>query len=184
MNYIEGRHFVTFDSNGVRELETDSTSDCNYLFLEKLYQTNKSGNLETYKKLFEEFITDPNLYGFFSYTDHPPSNCKQVFYPLCVCGINEDSLEKVHRGLYEAKCSCVGGKRYIALRNAYEIALGNKSTMCTYQIADLIKENKSSEDIFASNQIIQWIEKSSPRINPLEYFTNKEYTEWVWTKNI
>ena len=149
INYIDGRYLVSFQSD--TESKSDSIYTSNYLFLQNLYKTNQSGDLETYKQLFEKFITDPNICVYFSYTDHPASNCDQVFYPLCECMIDEDSLIKIHKGLYEAKCSCTAGKRYIALRNAYEIALGKKCIMCTFQISDLIKENNFDETIFKSN---------------------------------
>lgn len=176
MNYVEGRYFI--------EQINSVESDPNYLFLEKLYQANKSGDISIYSQLFTQFIMDPKIYGYFSYTDHPPSSCVQVFYPLCECGICEDSLEKVHRGLYEAKCNCIAGKRYIALRNAYEIALGKQESYFTFQISDLVKENKSSDEIFKTNQIIQWIENESPHIHPLEKYTNEKYSEWIWPENI
>lgn len=185
MNYVEGRYWLSFQSDNSIEQTDLGSFDSNYLFLEKLFQANKSGDLETYSKLFNQFISDPTIYGYFSYTEHPPSSCVQVFYPLCECGgAREDSLEKVHRGLYQAKCSCVPGKRYIGLRNAYEIALGRPESYCTFQISDLIEENKLSDDIFTTNPIIQWIENESPHINPLEKQLNEKYSEWVWPENI
>lgn len=170
-NYVSGRYFIGTNKDGVFGDITDEFADDNYTFLQKLYDTNVSGDLEKYKVLFNEFISNKELFGYFSYTDHPASSCDRQFYPLCECSINEDSLIKIHRDYYEAECRCPNGKRYIALRNAYEIAAENSGCYVTFSIKEL-KKNSNAD--FENDPIIQWIESTGPVFY--------DYKEWIFTK--
>ncbi len=173
-NYIPGRITVTIDSNNSQE---DNVIDPNYSMLKELYEYNEQNNLDKYKQIYHKFISNPEIYCFHSFSEHPPKSVQRQFYPLCSCfrlhTDPEDLLVKVHRGLHELACNCHNGKRYFALRNAYEIAYkkasGELGCYVTFSIKDLINSNQSNQPI--QSPIIDWIELEGP--------IDKSYVEWI-----
>lgn len=165
MNYVDGRFMVTFGSDGkiIKNKEEEEQFPANYLLMKSLFEVNKRHDLEAYIPLFEEFIQNPELAGYFNLSDF---NCQGDFliYPYCICDQTQDDVYKVHRGFYECECKCPEGKRYIALRNAYEIAykIANHCDACymTNQIADFMRRNKGDSNAFKNDPIIQWIEST------------------------
>jgi len=115
------------------------------------------------------------LFSFIQRTSTTIRN--KQFYPLCTCASSsgsdpEDLLVRIHRGLYEQPCNCAGGKRYFALRNAYEIAYkkisGEEGCFMTFHIKDFI--SRSPHPI--RTPIIDWIELDGP--------IDKSYNiEWI-----
>jgi len=183
-NYVPGRFIITNSSNTnssdtTKNMEIDNT-DSNYSLLKELYTANEQDDLIKYQELYNNFINDPDVYCWHSYTDHPAGPVKRQFYSLCSCSntnINvalvdpEDFLIKIHRGLYESGCNCKAGKRYFALRNAYEIQYKKVSdepgSFITFSIKDLINRT----DNLIISQIIDWIELDGP--------IDKSYVEWI-----
>jgi len=178
-NYVPGRVIITNSSDTAKNIKIDNT-DSNYLLLKELYTANEQDDLIKYQKLYNNFINDPDVYCWHSYTDHPAGPVKRQFYSLCSCSnanINvalvdpEDFLIKIHRGLYESGCNCKAGKRYFALRNAYEIQYRKVSNepgcFITFSIKDLINRT----DNLIISQIIDWIELDGP--------IDKSYVEWI-----
>jgi hypothetical protein len=176
LNYISGRIIIETKQDGSFNNITENINDYNYEILKNLYEANESRDLDTYKRLFDEFVNNDKLCGWFSYTDEPQCSHVRNFYSLCSCNISEDNLNKVHRGLYESKCNCQNGKRYIALRNAYEIAfkqaMGTKYCMITSLISDFT--NECDQQVFLNDPIIKWIETTGP--------VDKTYTEFTYTE--
>lgn len=178
-NYIEDCFTITLDSDGKCTIDDSYESNENYLLLKELYGANKSDDIENYIKIYSQYINNKNIYNFHIYTDHPPSYCTQVFYPLCICeNKNEENLIKIHKGRYEHSCNCVAGKRYLALRNAYEIEFKKqfhdktKGTLITCSIADLFEHYKCDPNTFAKSEIIKYIESTGD--------IDFKYTEWIW----
>jgi hypothetical protein len=176
-NYVPDRVLINIGS-GVEQNTLNANS--NYSLLKELYETNDNGDLYRYQQIYNKFMSDSKIYCFHSYTDHPPGFVTRQFYPLCTCiNINtpsansdpEDLLVKIHRGLYELPCNCRNGKRYFALRNAYEIeykkASGELGSHITYSIKNLCDE--STQPI--RSPIIDWIELEGP--------VDKSYIEWI-----
>lgn len=173
-NYVHGRFIIGIKCNENGTIEnineySDDEEDINYNILKDLYDANVSNNLDEYKKIFNNYISNPNIYGWFSYTDHPPSSCERQFYPLCKCNIDEEKLIKIHKGYYEAGCNCEDGKRYIALRNAYEIAAKRDKCLITFEISMFLKMSNTN---FENDEIIKWIESTGP--------VDKMYKEWIF----
>lgn len=167
---------VIYDSNGKAHMDDSINQDKNYLLLKELHEAYMADDLEKYIKLYSQYIDDANIYDFHIFSEHPPYNCTQVFYPLCTCNNkNDDSLVKVHKGRYEQACNCVGGKRYLALRNAYEIELkkqfNEKCCLIFYSIADLFEMFECDIDTFKKSDIIKYIESTGD--------VDFKYTEWI-----
>lgn len=176
-NYVKGCYTLIYNENNIGKIDNSVEKDINYQLLKKLYEANEENNLDKYIELYTEYIGNKNIWNFHTYTDHPPSSCTRVFYPYCNClNRNEDGLEKIHRGRWEQSCNCEGGKRYLALRNAYEIELkkklNNESSMFTFSIADLFEYFNLNPEDFAKSQIIKYIESTGP--------VDIQYTEWIW----
>ena len=183
-NYVKGRKGLKFDSDDAGIIDNKPTNE-NYLLLESMSTHTENDNLESYIESYTRYMND-KIYGFFSYTEHPPSYCDRQFYPLCVCaGATEDEREAnlvyVHRYLYELKCNCKDGKRYLALRNAYEIELKKKFTYLEeanymlYTIKGLFDTFNADIHSFEKSDIIKFIESSGP--------IDFDYIEWVPDKD-
>jgi hypothetical protein len=183
-NYVPGRFSISFGPGnqacpaGPESNKELDNIDPNYSFLKELYEANEQDDFLKYQEIYNQFINDPTIYCFHSYTEHPAGPCERQFYPLCSCAntdenIAEDSLLKIHRGLYELPCNCSNGKRYFALRNAYEIAYkkisGEVGCFITFSIKDLIDRNRTNNQI--RSQIIDWVELDGP--------IDKSYVEWI-----
>lgn len=181
MNLMEREQRQTISINYVPDRysanEIILETNVNYLMLKELYQSAEEENLIKYQELYNKFMSNPQIYCYHSYSEHPPRTAQRQFYPLCTCASSsvsnpEDLLVRIHRGLYEQPCNCSGGKRYFALRNAYEIAYkkisGEHGCFLTFNVKDFI--NRSNQPIRSS--IIDCIELDGP--------IDKSYdTEWI-----
>lgn len=177
-NFIPDCYTVIYTPDGKCLIDNSAEQDKNYLFLKELYESNVDNDLNKYIELYSQYINDKNIYNFHTYSDHPPSCCTRVFYPGCTCeNKNEDSLVKIHRDRYEQSCNCVGGKRYLALRNAYEIELkkqfNEKSSLFGFSIIELFKFFKCDYNSFNKSDIIKYIESTGD--------VDLQYIEWKYS---
>lgn len=151
-------------NNGLIDNSTKSEyeQDEQFILLVGLRETCETDNLDKYIEFYSRYINDRNIYNYFSYTLDRHSN---VFYPSCTCeNKNLYCLIKIHKGRYEQSCNCTNGKRYLALRDAYEIELkkkfNEKSCMVKFSISDLLKYFKCNIETFEKSPIIKYIEST------------------------
>lgn len=174
--FVNGRVNIIIDSNGDSSIYEPFGADENYKLLKELNEANVEDNLDKYMQLYLRYINDENIYNYHVFTNQPPCYCTRVFYPKCSCdNKNINSLVKIHKGLYEQSCNCVGGKIYLALRDAYEIEFKKKfnvdECMVCLSILDLFEKFECDIETFEKSNIIKYIESTGS--------VDFEYTEWI-----
>lgn len=174
--FIPNCFTVIYGSDGKGVIDNSINKNKNFLLLKELHEAHMAEDLEKYIKLYSQYIDDTNIYDYHVFSEYSPHNFNRIFYPGCTCNNkNDDSLVMVHKGRYEQPCNCVGGKRYLALRNAYEIELkkqfNEKCCLIFFSIDDLFKYFKCDINTFVKSDIINYIESTGD--------VDLNYTAWM-----
>lgn len=164
----------------------DDIQEENINLLHELTYANEEGNLEKYIELFHQYIDNPNIKYSIVYTDIVGMSAKRILYPYCLCCDNPDDIDMEfynRRYYYCLPCNCPGGKRYLALKDAYSIELNRKykkykmysevkydeakynEVKCStfyLTIQELFKHFDCDFDTFEKSDIIKFIESTGP----------------------
>ena len=155
--------------------------------IKKIEETIQKEDFESFKSLYQSYISDQSLYGYFQFDEQIPSSAyERTFYKLCTCPDcykSENYFYKVHRHQYLLPCNCVNGKRYNILYIAYYkrfLKMGYTGLYFNYTIHDLIAcckehteivDNETLDLEISNDSIIQYITSDGP--------IDLEYTEWT-----
>ena len=152
------------------QIESELTQTNESLSLGLLKQINgalKTNDIDEYKRLFEIFVNDPKMNGYFDYNEQTPTyDDHHSVYPYCECTNKStlyENMKKFHEYHFIVKCNCKNGKYYILLHNAYNFLFG--MVYYSFSIPEILKRIKSfkgskCEDTNACN-IVDNIEKNN-----------------------